>query len=61
MTERDQAKRIATRVFKAKHLRRKNLAKLTVEQKMIIVLRMQRIAREISVAREDLRKGRWAE
>jgi len=60
MTERDQAKRIAIRMFTAKRRRRRNLAKLTIEQKMQIVLHMQRMAREISAAREGSRKMRKA-
>ena len=53
MTDRDQAKKIATRMFIAKLRRRRNLAKLTIEQKFQIVLRMQKIAREIPKVRES--------
>ncbi len=60
MTERDQAKRIAIRMFTAKCRRRRNLAKLTIEQKVRVVLQMQRMAREISAAREGSRKMRKA-
>jgi hypothetical protein len=47
MTDRESAKKIAKRLFRAKERRRKELAHLPLEKKMEIMANLQKIAREI--------------
>ena len=56
MTNRDSAKKIAKRIFRAKERRRRELARLPLERKMQIMGNLQKIAREMSTIGKHLRK-----